>query len=252
MKFPRVVSIQKSPNFYVTKVCLIQSQLSKLEIQNAAKDYLKGISSCSDFPWHLIEAWKGHDWYVRSCSKLFFLLSGVFLGLSWICVIPGSGRDWPDGLWASASWSDLWKNCTGSFFFCWDRLGNGLILASCCVPNQGGTFDCVSLFSWDGPARTEKGRCFVVTLVSEWGDGMYHVTCWVTLACGLLCTFVVSLETEACPAGTSVGSLRDSSKSWGIVLALGLRARAGGEQDGSVRLMLMERCSCAGSTLKWK
>ena len=182
----------------------------------------------------------------------FFLLSGVFLDLSWICVIPGSGRDWPEGPWASTSWSDLWKNCTGSFFFCWDRLGNGLILASCCVPNQGGTFDCVSLFSWDGPARTEKGRCFVVTLVSEWGDGMYHVTCWVTSACGLLCTFVVSLETEACPAGTSVGSLRDSSKLWGIVLALGLRARAGGEQDGPVRLILIERCSCAGSTLKWK
>ena len=168
-------------------------------------------------------------------QSFFFSLSGVFLGLSWICVIPGSGRDWPDGLWASTSWSDLWKNCTGSFFFCWDRLGNGLILASCCVPNQGGTFDCVSLFSWDGPARTEKGRCFVVTLV-----------------CALLCTFVVSLETEACPAGTSVGSLRDSSKLRGIVLALGLRARAGGEQDGSVRLMLIERCSCAGSTLKWK
>ena len=185
-------------------------------------------------------------------SRKVVVLSGVFLDLSWICVIPGSGRDWPEGPWASTSWSDLWKNCTGSFFFCWDRLGNGLILASCCVPNQGGTFDCVSLFSWDGPARMEKGRCFVVTLVSEWGDGMYHVTCWVTLACGLLCTFVVSLETEACPAGTSVGSLRDSSKLRGIVLALGLRARAGGEQDGSVRLMLIERCSCAGSTLKWK
>lgn len=179
----------------------------------------------------------------------------AYWGLSWPFVNLCDSRKWARLTWGTVSLHFLewpWKNCTGSFFFCWDRLGNGLILASCCVPNQGGTFDCVSLFSWDGPARTEKGRCFVVTLVSEWGDGMYHVTCWVTLACGLLCTFVVSLETEACPAGISVGSLRDSSKLWGIVLALGLRPRAGGEQDGPVRLMLIERCSCAGSTLKWK
>ena len=184
-------------------------------------------------------------------SRKVVVLSGVFLDLSWICVIPGSGRDWPEGPWASTSWSDLWKNCTSSFSFA--GIVWVMVLFLLPVVFQTKVARLTALVYLPGMVvRTEKGRCFVVTLVSEWGDGMYHVTCWVTLACGLLCTFVVSSETEACPAGTSVGSLRDSSKSWGIVLALGLRARAGGEQDGSVRLMLMERCSCAGSTLKWK
>ena len=252
MKFPRVVSIQKSPNFYVTKVCLIQSQLSKLEIQNAAKDYLKGISSCSDFPWHLIEAWKGHDWYVRSCSKLFFF-----------CLVV-SFLAFRESVWFQEVGETDLMDCEppllGVTFgrivqvhFSFVGIVWVMVLFLLPVVFQTKVARLTALVYLPGMVvRTEKGRCFVVTLVSEWGDGMYHVTCWVTLACGLLCTFVVSSETEACPAGTSVGSLRDSSKSWGIVLALGLRARAGGEQDGSVRLMLMERCSCAGSTLKWK
>ena len=103
-------------------------------------------------------------------SRKVVVLSGVFLDLSWICVIPGSGRDWPEGPWASTSWSDLWKNCTSSFFFCWDRLGNGLILASCCVPNQGGTFDCVSLFTWDGRKDGKRTllRCYVGFWMRRW------------------------------------------------------------------------------------
>lgn len=90
-------------------------------------------------------------------------------------------------------------------------------------------FDCVSLFFWDGFVRMEKGCCFVVMLVFEWGDGMYYVICWVILVCGLLCIFVVLLEIEVCFVGIFVGLLCDSFKLWGIVFVLGLWVRVGGE-----------------------
>lgn len=50
-------------------------------------------------------------------SRKVVVLSGVFLDLSWICVIPGSGRDWPEGPWASTSWSDLGRIVQVHFSF---------------------------------------------------------------------------------------------------------------------------------------